>query len=527
MMKRSTPEHRPLILVVDDQAADQRAFEALLDSGGFRVTTAGSVAEALARMARPPLPDAALLDVYLPDGTGLDLLTALHKRHPGLPVVMISGRGDVSLAVDATRRGAFDFLEKPPRAEAILLSLRNALERRRLEDENRRLRAAGERPRKLIVESPAMRALLERVALVAPRRTPVLITGESGVGKEEIARLLHQRGPNPDGPWIAFNVAAVPRDLAESTLFGHEKGAFTSAVARHHGLFEQAHGGTLFLDEIGEMPPSMQARLLRALDEGTIRRVGGEKTIAARPRIVAATHRNLQSEIKAERFRFDLYHRLAVIIVHVPPLRERREDVVPLAEHFAGRFAQEEHIAPRTLSPEAIMRLEAHGWPGNVRALRNVVERALILTRSNPLTVEDLETALAATPGAVSPSPAATASPSTTATASPGATASASHGATASASPSAATAASPSATTAGLPSAAAAAGNSGDGYTLAIPRRATMDEAFWHLEKRHLLEALTSTGWNVTRAAERLGLDRTTCHRKIVAHDLKRPGDET
>jgi two-component system nitrogen regulation response regulator NtrX len=465
---------RPLILVVDDQPGDRRAFEALLTSGGYQVTTAASLAEALARVAQPPFPDAALLDVYLTDGTGLDLLSALHERLPRLPVVMISGRADISLAVDATRRGAFDFLEKPPRSEAILLSLRNALERRRLEEENRRLRESGGRPRTLIVESPGMRELLERVALVAPRRTPVLITGESGVGKEEIARLLHLHGPEPEGPWIAFNVAAVPRDLAESTLFGHEKGAFTSAVARHRGLFEQADGGTLFLDEIGEMPAAMQARLLRAIEEGSIRRVGGEKTIPVRPRIVAATNRNLQEEIDAGRFRLDLYHRLAVVTLHVPPLRERREDIVPLATHFAARFAEQEHLAPRTLAPEAAAYLEAHPWPGNVRELRNLIERALILTRSATLAPEDLQAPTV---------------------------------------------------TAGDTRAAAEAMTAED-YALPVPRRATMEDAIRRLEERHLREALTACGWNVTRAAARLGLDRTTCHRKIVAHDLKRPGDE-
>jgi two-component system nitrogen regulation response regulator NtrX len=470
--------------VVDDHSGDRLAFETLLTASGFRVITAQSVREGLARAACEPFPDAALLDVYLPDGTGLDLLGALRDLRPGLPVVMISGRAEIGLAVEATRRGAFDFLEKPPRSERLLLALRNALERRRLELDQRRLEAENRELRdstqpsgKLIAESPPMRALLEQVALVAPRQAPVLIMGESGAGKEEIARLLHQRGPAPEGPCVALSVMEVPAELIESALFGHEKGAFTGAVSRHRGVFEQADGGTLFLDEIGETPAPVQKRLLRVLEAGRLRRVGGELDIPVRVRIVTATHRDLAQEVGAGRFRLDLYHRLAVVPLRVPPLRDRPEDIAPLADHFVARFCQRERMAARTLTPEALDLLRGQPWPGNVRELRNVIERALILTRSNPISREDIASVLGGGPHPdTPPGPAADASTAR--------------------------------------------------YPLEIPSEATMEEARRVLEARHLDEALRAAGWNVTRAAERLGLDRTYCHRLIHEHGLKRPGTD-
>ncbi|MFH1144910.1 MAG: sigma-54 dependent transcriptional regulator [Candidatus Eisenbacteria bacterium] len=470
----------PLALIVDDNAGDRLAFQTLLKANGYQVTTARSLHEALARVASDPFPDVALLDVFLPDGTGLDLLSSLRNLRPDLPVVMISGQADIPLAVEATRRGAFDFLEKPPRSERILLALRNALERRRLEldrlrleAENRELRDSCERPHRLIAESPPMVDLLTQVALVAPRRAPAFIQGESGAGKEEIARLLHQHGPAPAGPWVALSVLEVPSELVESALFGHEKGAFTGAVSRHRGVFEQADGGTLFLDEIGEAPTQIQKRLLRVLESGALRRVGGEVEIPIQVRIVTASHRDLSAEVGAGRFRLDLYHRLAVVTLHVPPLRERPEDVSPLTEHFIEQFCKHERMPLRSIAPAAVALLREQDWPGNVRELRNVVERALILTRSDPIAADDVAAVLG-TPSRREPAP-------------------------------------------------GAARASETAYALEIAGRATMDEARRALEARHLEEALRATNWNVTRAAERLGLDRTYCHRLIHDHGLKRP----
>jgi len=530
---------RPLVLVVDDHPGDRLAFETLLGEQ-YQVASASSLREALARAAQEPFPDAALLDVYLPDGTGLDLLTALRNLRPDLPAVMVSGRGDIALAVEATRRGAFDFLEKPPRSERLLVAIRNALAQRslardrdRLEEENRALRDGQGRPTKWIAESPTMRTLLEQVALVAPRRAPVLVLGESGAGKEEIARMLHRLGPTPDGPWVALSVLEVPADLVESALFGHEKGAFTGAITRHRGVFEQADGGTLFLDEIGETPLPLQKRLLRVLETGCFRRVGGEQEIPVHVRIITATHRDLGAEVAAGSFRLDLYHRLAVVPLRVPPLRERPEDLGPLAEYFVEQFCRRERLPGRTFAPAALDLLRAQPWPGNVRELRNAIERALILTRTEPIGEREIAAVLGGLthPGRTIAWPLSSPGPE--------------HGAANGIMDQGAPRARPEGT-AGTPEPAArpapsswdepggfaasrdgGAGAAGaERYSLSVPRQATLEQARRALERRHLEEALDAANWNVTRAAERLGIDRTYCHRLIVEHGLKRPGTE-
>jgi DNA-binding NtrC family response regulator len=476
-----TPSRAPLILILDDEEPIRTTLSALLEGEGFRVAEAASLRAGLAGISQGPLPDAALLDVFLPDGTGLDLLSALLDLKPGLPAIMISGKADIGVAVEATRRGAFDFLEKPLSAERVILTLRNALQMKELAQENRELREAREGPGELIARSAPMTDLLAKLALVAPRHVPVLITGASGTGKEHVAHILHERGPYAGGPFVKLNAAAIPADLMESTLFGHEKGAFTSAVARHRGLVEEAHHGTLFLDEIGEMPLALQARLLRVIEEGRVRRVGGEKEIPAEPRIIAATNRDLPRDVEEGRFRLDLYHRLAVIVLCVPALRERREDVGPLAGHFVHSFCEKEHLRPRALCPEAIAFLEAQAWPGNVRELRNVVERAVILTPCDPITAAALREVSA-------PQPTRTGG--------------------------------------GETSAAVIAAGTPATYPIDIARDATLEEALQQAERRHLETALAAEGWNVTRTAVRLGLDRTHCHRKIRAHGIRRPSTD-
>jgi two-component system nitrogen regulation response regulator NtrX len=364
------------VLVIDDEENILATIAGSLSDEGFIVETASSGARGVLA-ARSFRPDVVLLDVWMPGEDGLVILEKLKRSDPNLVVVIMSGHGSVETAVRAIKLGAFDFLEKPLHIDKLLLILEHALALQSLEEENRRLRAELTQGERLIGDSPAMTRLRQLIDLAAPSNGWVLIQGENGAGKELVARALHEGSPRSRGRFVAVNCAAIPEELIESELFGHERGSFTGAHERKIGKFELAHGGTLFLDEVGDMGLKMQAKILRALQEGQIQRVGASDTVEVDIRVVAATNKDLRREIREGRFREDLYYRLNVIPVVVPPLRERREDIPALVDFFLRRFSggRARHVPPATLEM-----LVAYPWPGNVRELKNWAERACILS---------------------------------------------------------------------------------------------------------------------------------------------------
>jgi two-component system nitrogen regulation response regulator NtrX len=336
---------------------------------------------------------------------GLETLTRLRNLDPTSQVVMISGHGTIATAVEATQRGAFDFLEKPLDSDRLLVTVRNALAQAKLMDENLRLRGESESRFRMVGESPALREVRDLIVKVGPTSARVLITGENGTGKELVARGLHEASPRRDRPFVEVNCAAIPSELIESELFGHMKGSFTGAFADRAGKFEQADGGTLFLDEIGDMSLSAQSKLLRVLQEGVVTRIGGSKPIQVDVRVLAATNKNLENEIAEGRFREDLLYRLNVVPIHVPPLRERRQDIPALVAHFAEQLSVSAGVPGRKFSADAVRRLQGRAWPGNIRELRNAVERALILASGKMVTADDIDHLLPSTLGPNGESP--------------------------------------------------------------------------------------------------------------------------
>jgi two-component system nitrogen regulation response regulator NtrX len=383
------------ILIIDDDANTLASLARAFRLAGHDATVCDNAARAL-ELAKAERFDLILSDVVMPGRDGIALLEDFKALGLASPVVMMSGQASIEMAVKATRLGASDFLEKPISSEKLLLTVGNALRVRHLEEENRDLKRRLGRHH-IVWASAAMKEVMAQVEHVAASETRVCIRGETGTGKELIARTLHEKSGRRNGPFISLNCAAVPSELMETELFGHEKGSFTGAASRHTGKFEQAHHGTLFLDEIGDMPMTMQAKLLRVLEEGEIERVGGDKPFAVDVRVVVATHRNLEEQVRQGTFREDLYHRVFVFPIVLPPLRERREDVRVLAEHFVRQLEEQNNWKLRKLSPEAIAELDRYSWPGNVRELRNVVERVLLLA---PGDVVDAETVRRALPGA-------------------------------------------------------------------------------------------------------------------------------
>jgi DNA-binding NtrC family response regulator len=365
------------LLIVDDDANTLASLARAFRLAGHEATVCDSATRALELVKSRPF-DLMMSDVVMPGKDGLSLLEDLRAAGIALPVVMISGQANIDMAVRATRLGAVDFLEKPLSTDKLLLTVDNVLKLKRLEEENRDLRQRVGK-HEIVHAGEAMRRVMAQVDRVAASEARVCILGETGTGKELIARALHDRSQRSAGPFITLNCAAVPGELIESELFGHEKGSFTGAAARHLGKFEQAHRGTLFLDEIGDMPLVMQAKLLRVLEEGQVERVGGDRAIPVDVRVIVATHRNLDELVKKGAFRQDLYHRIYVYPLLLPPLRERTEDIQPLAEHFARQVAEINGWKAKPLTPEAIAELVRYRWPGNVRELRNVVERLLLL----------------------------------------------------------------------------------------------------------------------------------------------------
>jgi two-component system nitrogen regulation response regulator NtrX len=377
------------ILVVDDEEGIRKILRQVLEYEGHQVNVAASGGEAIHQFQQER-PDLTLLDVKMSRMDGLEALDEIRSIDPTAIVIMISGHGTIETAVDATRRGAFDFLEKPLDTDRLLVTIRNALQRLGLEQENARLRDEIESHYEIVGNSFAIRALLERIEKVAPTGARVLITGENGTGKELVARAVHRLSTRNGDPFVEVNCAAIPSELIESELFGHRKGSFTGAHEDRAGKFEQADTGTLFLDEVGDMSLAAQAKVLRALQDGYVTRVGGERPVKVDVRVVAATNKKLETEILENRFREDLYFRLNVVPIHVPPLRERREDIPMLVRHFAGNAAEEQRLPKRELTQGAIDQLARLDWPGNVRELRNTVERLLILARSEVIDESDV-----------------------------------------------------------------------------------------------------------------------------------------
>jgi DNA-binding NtrC family response regulator len=474
-------EPNPVVLVVDDEKNIRRTLRMVLEGEGYAVHEADGLAAAEAALGQA-VPDVVVLDVKLGEANGLDLLGRIKARgddggaarlDPDLPVIMISGHASIEDAVKATRLGAFDFLEKPLDRNRVVVTVRNAAERRRMMRQVSTLRAAVDSRYELVGGAAVMLELRRQIAKLAPTKSRVLITGESGTGKELIARAIHRNSQVADGPFVKVNCAAIPPELIESELFGHEKGAFTGAVAKKRGLFEVAHGGTIFLDEIGDMALPAQAKVLRVLQTGELTRVGGEQTLTTDARVVAATNKDLQKAVEAGQFREDLYFRLNVVPVASPPLRDRLEDLPVLVEGFVAECCADNGFAPKPIDPAVMARLQAYDWPGNVRELRNVVERLVIMS-DDVIGERDLPPYLGGPGRIVGERPA---------------------------------------------DGAAAAGD----LSLARFSGKTLREVRDEIEAEFIRFKLAELDWNISRAAAVLGIERTNLHKKMRALGIVRP----
>ncbi len=469
------------ILIVDDEKNIRRTFGMVLSGEGFEVDEAESGEAALEKLSAG-VPDLMILDVKLPGIDGLEVLRRARADHPRLPVVMISGHGTITTAVEATRDGALDFLEKPCGRDRLVLAARNALQLGRLDREVRTYRRRERDRHTMVGEAPALQAIREQIARAAPTGARILVRGESGTGKELVARAFHDASDRADGPFVKVNCAAIPEELIESELFGAVKGAYTGSTADRDGKFQQAHGGTLFLDEIGDMSPRAQAKVLRALQEGEVEKVGGSGARKVDVRVVAATNRDLEADVREGRFREDLYYRLNVVPVTVPPLRDRRADVPLLADHFLARYCSENDLPSREFDAAARDLLASCDWPGNVRELHNAVERLAIMSPGAVIGADDLRAAGVLTGAAPAAAPAAD----------PG----------------------------GVLDRVAPASPS------AVKAEGGLVKARQAFEAGCIRRALDEAGGNVSAAARDLGIDRTNLHKKIAAYGLDdRPED--
>ncbi len=380
------------LLIVDDEANTLASLSRAFRLAGHEATVCDNAAKAL-ELAKAQKFDVILSDVVMPGKGGLALLEELKAQGVTAPVVMMSGQADIEMAVRATRLGALDFLEKPISTEKLLLTVENALKLQRLESENRQLKQRLGK-HEIVWQGPAMQRVMAQLERVAASETRVCILGETGTGKELVARTIHERSARAGGAFVTLNCAAVPSELIESELFGHEKGSFTGAGGRHIGKFEQADHGTIFLDEIGDMPLAMQAKLLRVLEEGEVERIGGDRPVSVDVRVVVATHRDLEARVREDKFRQDLFHRIYVFPLVLPPLRERREDIPALVEHFAAQVSAQNGWKAIPFTAEAMTALQSHRWPGNVRELRNIVERLMLLATDDEVDLATVELAL-------------------------------------------------------------------------------------------------------------------------------------
>jgi two-component system nitrogen regulation response regulator NtrX len=377
------------ILVVDDEERIRQSLNGILKDEGYEVVESKDGVQALKQLETDP-PDLVLLDIWMPGMDGIEVLEKMKGQIPNLPVVMISGHGNIELAVKAVKLGAYDFIEKPLSLEKVLLAVNNALLFSKLEQENQSLRKEVERKYEIVGNSAEVQKLKEQIKIVAPTNGWVLINGENGTGKELVARGIHRLSLRAEKSFVEVNCAAIPEELIESELFGHEKGSFTGALTKKRGKFDLAHEGTLFLDEIADMSLKTQAKILRILQEQKFERVGGTEMIYVDVRVIAATNRDLKEEIQKGKFREDLYYRLNVIPVWVSPLRERKTDIPLLVEHFIAGFCLENNKEPKRISPEAVELLASYSWPGNVRELKNIVERMVIMTRGSVIEAKDI-----------------------------------------------------------------------------------------------------------------------------------------
>ena len=446
------------ILVIDDETGIREAIRMTLEYEAYKIDEARSGQEGLDKAARVPY-DAILLDIKMPILDGIEVLENLREQRILTPVVMVSGHGDMHTAVECTKRGAFDFLEKPLNRDKLLLTVRNAVRQRSLEEENTELKEKAEKEYQLVGQSPLMAELKSQVERAAPTRATVLITGESGTGKELVAREIHRRSSRANKPFIQVNCAAIPNELIESELFGHEKGSFTGAIRKQTGKFVAADGGTIFLDEIGDMSTGAQAKVLRVLQEGDVEPVGSASVVKVDVRVIAATNKNLEDEIRAGRFREDLYYRLNVIPIRTPPLRERRDDVTVLAQHFARLFSEEHNYHPKKFKDAALKALSDASWRGNVRELRNMIERLVIMVPSETIDVTDLPAEFFRTPN--------------------------------------------------------------DIISTAM-RLNTLQEFKDEAEKAFIMAKLREHGWNVSKTAEAIDTPRSNLYKKIEQYNIKR-----
>jgi two-component system nitrogen regulation response regulator NtrX len=411
---------KPRILVIDDEGAIRDSLRMILEYEDYQFVGAATGQEGLAVVQRER-PDLVLLDIKMPGMDGLEVLRKLHALDETLPIVMISGHGTTATAVEAIRSGALDFLDKPLSSERVIVTLQNALKQSELRSENRELKLAMESKYEIVGQSPSLKKVLEAVQRAAPTNATVMLLGESGVGKELVARTIHRNSPRAGQRFVQVNCAAIPEELIESELFGHEKGSFTGATEKQIGKFEQADRGTIFLDEVGDMSPKTQAKVLRVLQEQEVERLGSARTIKVDVRVIAATNKDLQDALSRGEFREDLFFRLNVIPIVVPPLRERREDIPQLVQHFAKLMGEEHNLKPKKFEPAAMEALQRYWWRGNIRELRNTVERVLIMSPADVVRFDDLpseirngesraavppvETRPASQPGTASPSP--------------------------------------------------------------------------------------------------------------------------
>ena len=376
------------ILIIDDEKAIRKALTEILSAEGYKTEEAGDGEEGLKKFKERTY-DVVLCDIKMPKLDGIEFLQKATESNADVPVIMISGHGNIETAVDAVKKGAFDYISKPPDLNRMLITIRNAMDRSSLVTETKVLKRKVNRVQEMIGESNPIKKIKETIEKVAPTDARILITGENGVGKELVARWVHEKSSRASGQLVEVNCAAIPSELIESELFGHEKGSFTSAIKQRIGKFEQANGGTLFLDEIGDMSLNAQAKVLRALQEGKITRVGADKDINVDVRVVAATNKDLLKEVEEKRFRLDLYHRLGVIIIHVPSLNERKDDIPLLVERFLSDICTDYGVAKKNIDDDALKLLQEYNWTGNIRELRNVVERLIILS-GKTITTEDV-----------------------------------------------------------------------------------------------------------------------------------------